>query len=344
MSSSDPLIITHHFRGQEWLTKIHEETIEPDLPIIDPHHHFSEHWGGYYGEDLLSDLSSGHDVKATVYIQCGWGYRETGPDPFKPVGETERVVEIAESCQKIRTSPVVAAGIVGYANLSLGRAVDEVLKQHITSGKSRFRGIRCSGARHEAFRHGVLPTPPAHLFLDKQFREGFACLAPNDLSFESWTYHHQLNDVLDLARSFPETSIIVNHIGGTLGVGPYENKSADVLKEWKPLIKALSTCPNVSMKLGGLGTAVFGYRFFDRDTPPTSQELAKAWGPYFETCIESFGTSRCMFESNFPVDRAASSYHVLWNAFKRIAANASKEEKLALFHDNAARIYRLAVN
>lgn len=343
MSISDRLIITHNYPGKDWLESYREDIIEPDLPIIDPHHHFSEHWGGYFGKNLLEDLSSGHDVKATVYIQCGYGYRETGPDPFKPVGETERIVSIAESCSLDINSPLVAAGIVGYANLTLGSAVDEVLAQHVQAGKSRFRGIRYSGARHEAFRHGVLATPPAHLFLDKKFREGFALLAKYGLSFESWTYHHQLDDVIDLARAFPHIPIIVNHIGGTLGVGPYADKPLKVIAEWKPMMKQLSGCQNVSMKLGGLGTAVFGYNFSERQCPPSSKEIAQAWGPYFKSCIEMFGADRCMFESNYPVDRTAGSYHVLWNAFKRIAADYSAQEMLALFHDNAARIYRISL-
>lgn len=341
MSTSEPLVITHVYPGNAWLESVREDIIEPDLPIIDPHHHFSDHWGGYFGKDLLEDLGSGHNVRATVYIQCGYGYRDTGPDALKPVGETEQVVAIAKQCQTVTKIPAVACGIVGYANLALGAGVDEVLAAQVQAGQSRFRGIRCSGARHEAFRHGVLPLPPANLFMDKKFREGFALLAKYGLSFDSWTYHHQLDDVLDLARAFPHIPIVVNHIGGTLGVGPYAGKSQEVIREWYPKIKRLAECQNVFVKLGGLGTAVYGYTFFEKARPPSSQEIADAWGPYFKTCIELFGTNRCMFESNFPVDRAACSYHVLWNAFKRIASGMNAQEKLALFHDNAAHFYRL---
>lgn len=341
MSESEPLLIQHVYQGNEWLAQAREDIIEPELPIIDPHHHFSEHWGGYFGENLLDDLESGHNVVATVYIQCGYGYRNSGPEALRPVGETEQIVAIAQGTQSRNKNIAVAAGIVGYADLALGEGVDEVLAAQIQAGQSRLRGIRCAGARHDAIRHGVLPLPAAGLFKDKAFRTGYALLAKYGLSFESWTYHHQLDDVVDLARAFPHIPVIVNHIGGTLGVGPFEGKRQEVIDDWLPKIKRLAVCPNVSMKLGGLGTAVFGFRYSERNRPPSSEEVAKAWGPYFKTCIDLFGTQRCMFESNYPVDRAATSYQVLWNAFKRIAADASSHEKAAMFHDNAARIYRL---
>lgn len=338
---SDLPTIPHGHVTGEWLARTSEDVIEPGLRIVDPHHHFSEHWGGYFAEDLLRDAGAGHDVRSTVYIQCGYGYRSDGPEAMKPVGETERVVAIAEAAEAQRNVPRIAAGIVGYADLRLGEEVDAVLAAHVEAGKGRFRGIRNSGARHDAFRHGVLARPPAGLYRDESFRRGFSRLAKYGLSFDVWLYHPQLADVRDLARAFPHVPIVLDHIGGLLGVGPYAGRRDDAAREWRPLVRTLAECPNVVVKLGGLGTAVFGYDFHQRERPPSSQELADAWRPYFEYCIELFGAERCMFESNFPVDRSVGSYAVLWNAFKRIAAGASADEKALLFHDTAARVYRL---
>ncbi len=340
MSESDLITITHTNPGRAWLESAKEEILEPGLRIIDAHHHFSEHWGGYFPAELIADLESGHKVVGTVYIQCGLGYREAGPDHLKPVGETETVVSLVKKIPPEHQHLNIAAGIIGYADLALGDSVADVLQAHMEAGEGRFKGIRCSGARDEHFKHGVLPRPPEGLYVSRDFQAGFARLQEHGLSFESWLYHPQLGDLLDLARKFPSTPIMINHVGGTLGVGPYEGKRDQVMQAWKPMMKSLAACENVYVKLGGLGTAVYGYRFHEQPTP-SSEEIARAWGPYFHTCIEYFGADRCLFESNYPVDRAAGSYPVLWNAFKRIAASASPAEKAAMFHDNAARFYRL---
>ncbi len=337
-TSGDDLPVVAQARpNPAWLAGREQEAIlEPDLAILDPHHHFSGHWGGYFAEDFLRDAASGHRIVATVHVQCGQGYRMSGPVSLAPVGETESVV------RSLRQSPTrLCAGIVGYADLALGGEVQAVLEAHIAAGDGRFRGVRCSAARDDTFRYGVLPRPPAHLYRDERFRSGFARLAPLGLSFDSWCFHHQLDDVLDLARTFPETSIVLDHVGAPLGVGAYRSRRASVLGEWRASIQELSKCPNVSVKLGGLGMAVIGLDFDARILPPSSEELASAWRPYIEPCIELFGAARCMFESNFPVDKSNSSYAALWNAFKLIASGASAEEKAALFHDTARNIYRL---
>jgi predicted TIM-barrel fold metal-dependent hydrolase len=173
------------------------------------------------------------------------------------------------------------------------------------------------------------------------FRAGFACLAKHGLSFDAWLYHTQIHQLADLARAFPATPIVLDHVGGPLGVGPYRGRRDEVFADWRNGIRALAECPNVHMKLGGLAMVVNGFDFHENVLPPSSGELADAWRPYMETCIEAFGPHRCMFESNFPVDKGMCSYPVLWNAFKRIAAGASSAEKAALFHDTAARFYRL---
>jgi L-fuconolactonase len=333
-------VIAHRAPDPRWLEQSSEPAVDPDLPIIDPHHHFSEHWGGYLAEDLLRDLGAGHAVESTVYIQCGHAYREQGPESLRPVGETEFVVRLAN--ESPAAAPRIAAGIVGYADLRLGDAVDAVLAAHVEAGEGRFRGIRHSGARHATFKHGVLARPPAGLYGSAEFRRGYARLAKYGLSFDSWTYHPQLDDVVDLAKAFPHIPLIVDHIGGVLGVGPYANDRPAATREWLPMLKSLAACPNINMKLGGLGTATFGYEFSREARPPSSEDLARLWRPYFEPCIELFGADRCMFESNFPVDRALGSYVVLWNAFKRIAASGSAREKKLLFHDTAARVYRFS--
>lgn len=316
-----------------------EAAIDPDLPIIDPHHHFSSHWGGYFAKDLWADMQSGHAVAATVYIQCGHAYRDTGPESLKPVGETEYVVAQCEAAGQAGKG--IAAGIVGYADLRLGDGVDEVLAAHIDAGRGRFRGIRHAGARHSAFKHGVLPRPPAGLYSDPAFRKGYARLGAHGLSFDAWIYHPQIDEVVSLAQAFPDIPLVLDHVGGVLGVGPYEGDRPRALREWLPEVKRLAACPNVRVKLGGLGTATFGFDFSQARRPPDSETLAALWRPYFEPCLEWFGADRCMFESNFPVDRSAGAYAVLWNAFKRIAQAASPEERSALFHGTAAATYRL---
>ncbi|SEB08101.1 amidohydrolase [Variovorax sp. YR216] len=337
-SSPELRLVQHRQPDAEWLLASREEAIEPALEIIDAHHHFSEHWGGYMPQDLLED-GAGHNFIATVYIQCGWQYRATGPDALKPVGETEAVVEVTRECAWPSARTRVAAAIVGYADLRLGAAVDEVLEAQRAAGQGRFRGIRNSGAFHAGFRHGVLPRPMPGLYADRAFREGYARLSRHGLSFDAWIYHPQIDEVVDLARAFPDTPLVLDHIGGILGVADYEGRPDLAWREWLPSMKRLAQCPNVSVKIGGLGTAVFGFDFASRPSPPGSLELANAWRPMVETTLELFGTERCIFESNFPVDRSSASYGVVWNALKRLAAGCSAQEKRMLFRDNAARIY-----
>jgi predicted TIM-barrel fold metal-dependent hydrolase len=260
---------------------------------------------------------------------------------MQPVGETEFVQGIAaqsESGQYGKTR--VAAGIVGFADLTLGAAVKPVLEAHIATGKGRFRGIRHSSAWDASSDIRSAAKIPK-LLLDSKFREGFACLKEYDLSFDAWLYHPQLMDLADLARAFPDTLIILDHIGGPLGIGPYAGKRDEVFQSWKNDIAALAACPNVVIKLGGLGMPWCGFGWHERTTPPSSAELAEIMAPYYHWCIEQFGVDRCMFESNFPVDKVSYSYTVMWNAFKRISRGFSPQAHSALFHDTAARVYRL---
>ncbi len=330
----------------EWLAQYTEEALEPELAIIDPHHHLADtNWGGYLADDLLADLGSGHRIESTVFIQVGFAYRNMGPEALRPIGETERVVQIARQVDAAQSHAAsntrICAGIVGFADLSLGAQVEEVLATHVQAGDGLFRGIRCHAAAHKDFQYGVMHSPPLHVYMQPSFREGFAQLAKFGMTFDSWAYHSQLDELTDLAKAFPDTPIVIDHIGVPLGVGPYAGHRDSVFAEWKSLLKKAAELPNMFIKLGGLGMSVFGFPFHERLTPPNSRELAQAWGPYILTCIDIFGTKRCMFESNFPVDKGTCSYAVLWNAFKRITQDMSPTEKQQLYRNTAKSFYKL---
>ncbi len=342
MSDLPKLVLSHPVPNQAWLAKLQEDILEPDLPIVDPHHHLWNLPGSrYFLDDLMGDLGSGHNIVATVFLQCFWAYRTSGPEAMKPVGETDFVASVAAEAVARGVKPRVAAGIVGYTDFRQGEVVDSVLEAHIEAGAGRFRGIRQISARHKDFLASMSTPPDFGLLAEPAFRAGFALLEKYGLSYDAWLYHTQIGELVDLARAFPGTPIVLNHVGGPLGVGPYRGRGDAVFAEWHAAIKVLATCPNVHMKLGGLAMAINGFDFHEAVLPPSSGDLAKAWGPYMEALIEAFGAGRCMFESNFPVDKAMCSYPVLWNAFKRIASGCSAAEKAALFHDTAAGFYRL---
>lgn len=333
----------------EWVNQVREDILEPELPIIDPHHHLwdarPEPMPRYLLEDVLDDVDSGHNIKATVFLQCASMYRDFGPEKLRPVGETEFVNGIAATSASGNFGPTrIAAGIVGYVDLLLGAAVEEVLVEHIKVGSGRFKGVRFStgaDADDEVRKH-IRRLVPEKLLNDPRVYEAFAKLAPLGLSFDCWLYFTQLSDTVELARAFPDTTIIVNHVGGVLGLGKYANLRQETFLAWKDGMESIAKEPNVVIKLGGLTMKTVGFGFHQRQKPPDSSELAEAWRPYIETCIELFGVNRCMFESNFPVDRDGCSYPVLWNAFKRITASFSNSEKTALYSGTAERIYRLS--
>ena len=335
----------HPPHDADWQAKWTEPALEPDLPIIDAHHHlFDRPYWRYTEQDLMRDVTGGHRIFATVFLQCGERYRTDGPEHLRPVGETEFVDSVAVAAESVGpNAPRLCAAIVGHADLTMGAAVDEVLLAHLAASPKRFRGIRHGGAgdTDPAFtRQGARPC--AGLYARKDFREGFARLGANGMSFDAWLYHPQLGDLVDLARAFPATPIVLDHIGGPLGLGHYASIRDQVFAQWRTHMAALASCPNVVVKLGGLGMRLFGFGFESRDMPPTSQELADAWRPYLLECIDLFGPDRCLFESNFPVDGCSCAYPVLWNAFKRVAAGFSRGEREALFAGTAARVYRVA--
>ena len=331
---------------QDWLDKHHEEIIEPGLPIIDPHHHLWDRPGyRYLFPELLADVGSGHNIRATCYEQAREMYRADGPEELRSLGETEFVSGVSAMSASGKYGPTrCIAGIVGFVDLRLGSRAKGVLERHIAVSDGRVRGIRNGSTWSDdpTLKTFTAGGPPG-LLLDKSFREGFATLAPLGLTFDCWMFQTQLKDLADLARAFPQTTIVLNHCGGPLAVGPYAGKREEAFTEWRDRISEVASLPNTYVKLGGLGMRPIGYTFFDNDQPPSSQDLEKAWRPYMETCITAFGTQRSMFESNFPVDKGTCSYQVLWNAFKRIAAGYSADEKIALFSGAASKAYRLAV-
>ena len=341
-NSADLPVIPHPGVNPAWLALYREDILDPGLPIVDPHHHLWDHHGGYLLDELVRDTDTGHNVKATVFVQCGYAYRQSGPEALRPVGETEFVAGIAQEAERRKLPLRACAGIVGAADLALGDKVEEVLNAHVAAGTGRFRGIRHITARHEEFNASLLGRPPARQMADANFRKGFARLAALGLTFDAWLYHTQIPELTDLAQAFPHAPIVLNHVGGPLGVGPYRGDRDRTHREWLSAMKELAGCPNVHVKLGGLGMGIMGFDFHKEDLPPSSEKLASSWRPYMETSIQLFGANRCMFESNFPVDKAMFSYPVLWNAFKRIASGASAAEKSALFHDTAARFYHLS--
>jgi predicted TIM-barrel fold metal-dependent hydrolase len=328
---------------ERWLAQVREEILDPERPICDPHHHLWDRAGSrYLLDELLADTGSGHRVVATVFVECASMYRARGPVPLRPVGETEFASGIAAmSASGGFGETRVAAGIVGFADLTLGTAVGEVLEAHARSSP-RFRGIRHAAGwdASDAVRKSHT-NPPQGLLGRDDFRAGFAELGKRGMSFDSWLYHPQIRELTDLARAFPETPIVLDHFGGPLGIGPYESKRTEVFAQWRIDIAELARCENVVAKLGGLVMPINGFGFHQRGKPATSDELVAATRDYYLHAIDCFGPARCMFESNFPVDKQSCSYAVLWNSFKKIAAAFSPAEKSALFCDTAARVYRL---
>ena len=326
-----------------WTKQVNEAPLEPDLPIIDPHQGvWDDARGRYLMQELAEDTNTGHNIVATVFAEATSMYRADGPEEMKPVGEVEFVVGIAAMSASGQYGPTRQfVGINGYADLTLGDRVQPVLEAQIEAANGRFRGIRHgvvwdSGDAWKYNRRKV----PRHLLLDPQFRKGFARLQPLGLSFEAWLFHPQLSELADLLRAFPETNVCLDHCGGLLGIPPHANR-AEVFEVWRESIRDVAKYPNLKVKVGGLGMLYCGWDFHLRDVPPRSEELAAAWRPYMETCIEAFGAERCMMESNFPVDKQSCGYGVLWNGLKRITRNYSAAEKAALYHDNAAKFYRI---
>lgn len=345
-----------------------EPILDRDLPIVDPHHHlwliprktaaalkgadnhildavgkiYRKH-PRYLLDELLADLNSGHNIRATTHVDAHAMYRATGPAKLKSLGEIEFVNGVAAmSASGLFGETKVCSAIVGNADLSLGSAVEDVLHAHLRAGGDRYRGVRYSTVYDED-KTIVGGRGVPHGLADSAFREGFRRLKPLGLSFDALVLEPQLPDVVGLARSFPETRIIVNHLGLPLGVGRFSGRREERFPIWRDSICELAKCDNVTMKLGGIGSPFAGFPSFQQSLPPSSQQLASEWKPYIETCIEALGVKRCMFESNYPMDSGVGSYAIIWNTFKRLTSHASPDEKRALFSETAASIYHIDI-
>jgi predicted TIM-barrel fold metal-dependent hydrolase len=334
------------YGGNDWLALTQEPTLEPELPICDAHHHFWDlrperiPYPRYLLHELVADMHCGHNVRATVFIETRAMYRPDGPVELRPVGEVEFVQGLAAASASGLYGPCrAAAAIIGHANLNLGDRVAPVLEALQAASPNRFRGIRHTVtwdphpdlARRE--QEGVLATAA--------FRAGAHVLARMGLSLDTGLYFPQLPELAAFAQAVPELTIILNHLGGLTRIGPYANRDDEVLTTWRRGLAAVAACPNVSLKLGGIGMPRLGFDWHERATPIGSEELATTMEPFMTSCIEQFGPDRCMFESNFPPDKVSFSHHVLFNAFKRFSKEYSAAERAALFHDTAVRAYRI---
>lgn len=328
--------------GNDWLQLTVEEVIEPELPICDPHHHLWDYPNSrYLVDEFRADFGGGHRVTKTVFVECRQFYATDGPVELRPVGETRYVASLAGPVAADRETIELAAGIVGFADLALGSRVQAVLEAHLEASE-RFRGVRHATAWDASDRiHNAHTNPPPGLMGETCFREGVSCLERLGLRFDAWLYHHQLPELTDLARGFPELPIVLNHMAGPLGIGPYADHREEVFQVWQRGLSELAACPNVAVKLGGRTMSMSGFGWSKRPRPPGSKELAEAMAPYIDTCIALFGADRCMFESNFPVDRSGTSYTVLWNAFKRVTRGYSVDERAALMAGSAQRFYQI---
>ncbi len=333
-----------------WLEQHDEEALEPGLPVIDAHHHLWLGYGkpvpwqpDYWQQEFAEDLTAGHNIIATVYVECGYSYHVDAPQVLKPVGETETINRYAEQFSAHTGLDCrVCAAIVGFADLRLGARVEETLVAHLGAAPGRFRGIRqisnwdaSAEVRYPGFemREGLL--------LDATFQEGFATLSKFGLSFDAWLFHPQIREIAVLARRFPDTTLIVDHFGGPVGVGPYAGRRRHILEQWKRDVADLARLPNIVMKLGGISMEHAGFHWHERQRPPSSDELVAATQDYFLHAIDCFGPNRCMFESNFPVDKVSCSYRILWNTLKKLSRRFSPAERDALFRGTASEVYRI---
>ncbi|NNE72605.1 MAG: amidohydrolase family protein [Acidimicrobiales bacterium] len=327
-----------------WHAQVVEDPIDPDRPIVDPHHHL---WHGhvfprYLLAELWADTDAGHNVTHTVYMECGSEYRTEGPAHLKPVGETEFVRAQAQLSNEGSPDQARIAAIVAHADLTSGSLLDEVLDAHEAASQGMFRGIRHAGASDpEPESLLIAGHAPPDLYANNDFRAGVARLGERGYTYDTWHYHHQNPAFAELARAVPGTTLVLGHFGTPLGVGRFAGRRDSIFEQWKTDVADIASCPNVVAKLGGMAMPDNGFGWFGRDRPPTSDEFVEAQAPWYHHMIECFGADRCMFESNFPVDRLSISYNILWNGLKKIAADYSEAEQEALFRGTASRIYRL---
>jgi L-fuconolactonase len=338
MSAEEPDLPTPG--SPEWLELVVEDVVEPDVPIVDPHHHLWPPGGALpYGlADLEADVASGHRVEATVFVECGAAYRTDGPRHLMSVGETEFVAAAAAAASR----PLIA-GIVSRTDLRDLDHLDAALDAHDEAGRGLFRGIRHALARAEQPELLRIPgRAPAGLSADPAFRAGVSRLGERGFTYDTWLYHHQIPELTSLAAAVPDTLHVFDHVGTPIGIGPDGPRADVIFEQWRLDVAALARHENVVAKLGGLAMPDNGFGWDQRARPATSEELVAAHRRWYEHAIDCFGPDRCMFESNFPIDRFSVSYRVLWNGLKQLAAPYSRDEREAMFRGTASRVYRLA--
>jgi predicted TIM-barrel fold metal-dependent hydrolase len=333
-----------------WLAQVQEPVLDPEAPIVDPHHHFWAKPFPYETPELMADLTSGHRVIATVYAEAGRGYRTDGPEHLRPVGETELIAAAAEASDRAGNPPRICAGITGAGDLRMGAAkVDELLEAHSAAGRGRFSGIRASiFVTFDSATLAMRPLPGSETAVDDpDFVAGVGRLARRGLALDLVSAHAHLEHVARLAGRIPEAAIVLDHLAPIADLGAGPSAEHELHAAWRRGLEALAPHENVHMKLGGLANPFMAgslpaFRSLrEKPRPPSSEQLADLYRPMVSQAIEIMGAARCMFESNFPVDKRCTSYRVLWNAFKRLARPYSEEERRALLMGTAARVYRL---
>ncbi len=330
-------------KHQAWLDQVEEEIVDPARAIVDPHHHLWRHPGlsPYLLDDLWADTGSGHNIEKTVFMECGAEYRSEGPDPLRSLGEVEFVVDLAAQSAQGGEGRAEIAALVSHVDLRLAD-VEDVLAQHCETSRGLFRGIRHAGARDENKKDLMIPgRAPEGLYEDPDYRRGVALLGRLGQSFDTWHYHHQNPAFAELARAVPDTPMVLDHFGTPLGVGPYAGRREEIFEQWQKDVAEIAQCENVYAKLGGLAMPDNGFGWMGREKPPSSDEFVAVQSRYYLHMIECFTPARCMFESNFPVDKFSLSYPVLWNGLKKIVADFSEDEKDSLFRGTATEVYRL---
>jgi predicted TIM-barrel fold metal-dependent hydrolase len=329
---------------EAWLGTVREEVIDPERRIVDPHHHLWRHPGipPYLLDDLWGDTGSGHRIEKTVFMECGAEYKNDGPAHLRSLGEVEFVTELAEASAKGGSDRAEIAALISHIDLCESDRVSDTVSIHQETSRGLFRGVRHAGARDAHPEVLMIPgQAPERLYEDTRFRKGVAALGSLGHSYDTWHYHHQNQAFAALARAVPDTTMVLDHFGTPLGVGPYADKREEIFVQWKKDVAEISACENVVAKLGGLAMPDNGFGWMGRALPPTSDEFVETQSRYYLHMIECFTPARCMFESNFPVDKLSLSYPVLWNGFKKIVRDFSEDEKHAMFHGTASRIYRL---
>ena len=331
----------------DWLALRQEEALDPEREIVDPHHHLwgERQWRGlmvpYLAPQLLEDMTASHNVVKSVFVDCISHYDAEREPHMRPVGETAFVAGEADYTDSLG-GPTIA-GIVSHADLLRGEAVEEVLAAHDAAGGGRFRGIRhATGWDPSDEIHDSHHQPFEHMMEAAEFRSGARTLARMGFSFDAWLFHPQLPELAALAQAVPQLTIILNHLGAPLAIGPYGRAREDARAAWRASMRLVAACPNVVLKVGGIGMDnYFATGWAAAEVPPGSEEVAEYWSDDVQFCIDTFGPDRCMFESNFPVDRQTLTYPVLWNALQIMAAGYTDAEQDALFAGTATRAYRL---